>query len=68
MTELREFGDGKTVVLWTDNREIANKVGKRKNCYKIISYEQDLRNKVALVGIDFYFPKRETKALLKFCE
>ena len=68
MTELREFGDGKTVVVYTNDREIATKLGNRKKCFKIIPYEQDQGKKVALVGIDFYFPKRETKALLRFCD
>ena len=63
MTELRDFGDGATIVLYTDERELATKLGNRKNCLKVIPYTQEQRKGEILVGIDYYFPKRERKAL-----
>ena len=67
MTELRDFGDGKTVVVYSEDRATATKLGNKKRCFKIVPYEQTQKNKVVLVGVDYYFPKSEKRTLLRFC-
>jgi len=66
-TEIRDFGDGKTVVVYTNDRATATKLGNYKSCFKIIPYEQVQysNKKVALVGVDYYFPKRQLKSLCR---
>lgn len=65
-TELRDFGDKATVVVFTDEQSMAERLRDRKNCLKSIAYEQDQfsKKKVAPVGWDFYFPKKEAPKLL----
>ena len=65
VTELRDLGDKKTVVVYTDERETINKLRARRNCFKINTYEQQQNKDTVTVGFDFYFPKSESKALLK---
>ena len=66
-TEIRDFGDNQTVVVYTDDRKLATRLGGLKSCYKIIPYEQEQysQKKVALIGIDYYFPKKQLKMLLR---
>jgi len=61
MNELRDFGDKRTVVVYTDDRQFANRLMARKRCLKSIPYEQGDK----LVGLDFYFPKSERKNLIR---
>ena len=65
--ELRDLGDKRTVVLFTDENKIAGKLRDRKSFIKAIPYEQEQYSKkrVSLIGWDFYFPKSEKKRLLK---
>ncbi len=58
VTELRDF-DTNTIVLYTDDRQVANKVEAWRECFKVITYEQEQYSKkrVALIGLDFYLPK-----------
>lgn len=67
MTTIRDFGDGQTVVVHTNDRELATQLGNYKQCFKIIPYEQVQysNKKVALVGVDYYFPKNQLKVLLR---
>ena len=66
-TEIRDFGDKKTIVVYTDNREVATSLGKYKSCFKIVPYKQEQfsKKKVALAGMDYYFPKKQLKGLLR---
>ena len=67
MTTIRDFGDGKTVVIHTNDRNLASRLGNYKACFNIVPYEQEQysNRKLALVGIDFYFQKKVLRALLK---
>ena len=67
MTELRDFGDGQTVVVYTNNRDLASKLGNLKICLDIVPYEQEqYKNKrIALIGIDYYFPKKRLRGLFR---
>lgn len=66
MIEIRDFGDGQTVVVYTNEREIADRLSNRKDCLKIIPYQQEQYSKkrVALIGLDYYLP-RSQKAILR---
>ncbi len=61
MNELRDFGDGKTMVLFSDDKKVIDKVSGWKECSKCIAYEQEQYSKkrVALVGWDMYLPKKK---------
>lgn len=65
--ELRDLGDRKTVVVFTDESKIAQRLRDRKSCIRIVPYEQEQysRKRTALVGYDFYFPKKNKKGLLR---
>lgn len=67
MTKLRNFGDGKTVVVYTKDRELANRLMRREDCLRVIPYEQEQysKHKVALVGLYLYFPARIKRQLQK---
>lgn len=69
-TELRDYGDGKAVVVYTNDRTLATQLSNYRDCFKIIPYEQEQRPhrqpaKLVLVGIDYYFPKKKLKALCR---
>lgn len=66
-TELRDYGDRQTVVVFTNDQQTAEKLRNRKTCFKTVPYEQEQYRKKRnqLVGYDFYFPRREKKALLR---
>jgi hypothetical protein len=64
-TTLRDFGDGQTIVVHTNDRELASKLSGSKFCFNEIPYEQIQKNKAILVGVDYYFPKSQTKALMR---
>ena len=59
-TEIRDFGDKKTIVVYTNDRQIANRIQGWKECFKVVTYEQEQfsRKRVALVGLDLYLPKK----------
>jgi coenzyme F420-reducing hydrogenase beta subunit len=67
MTTIRDFGDGQTVIVHTNDRVLATQLSNYKTCFKTIPYEQEQygNKKLALVGIDCYFPKKSLKVLLK---
>jgi len=67
-TEIRQFGDNRTIVVYTDNRQIASRLETYKDCFKIVPYEQEQYSKKrdTLVGVDFYFPKRIMRRLERF--
>lgn len=65
LAEIRDFGDGKTIVLYTDNRQLANRVGNWQQCFKIVPYEQEQysKKKVALIGLDLFLPRKLRRRL-----
>ena len=56
VTEIRQFDTG-TIVLYTDNRQLANRIIGWKECFKVINYEQDQKHKTALIGLIYIYPK-----------
>ena len=69
-TEVREFGDKATLVVFTDDRKAANQAKNWRECFKVIPYEQEQYSKkrVALIGFVLYLPKtkRISKRLQRF--
>ncbi len=59
-TEIRNFGDGKTIILYTDEQKLFTRLKNSVKCFKVIPYHQDQpsKGKVVLVGADLYFPRR----------
>jgi len=60
-TEVRDFGDNATLVVYTDDRQLANQISMWRELKKAIPYEQNQYSKkrVALVGLDFYLPNKK---------
>ncbi|MFQ6114201.1 MAG: hypothetical protein ACE5NG_08940 [bacterium] len=65
MTELRDLGDNRTVVLYTNDNRVYRKLRNSVEPIKIVPYEQEQGAKVAIVGVDLYFPKEYRKWLEK---
>ena len=64
-TELRDFGDNKTIVLYTNDNRVYRQLRDSAKLIKIVPYEQEQRGKVVMVGVDIYFPKECRKWLEK---
>jgi len=66
-TELRDYGDKKTVVVFTDEMEVVRRLRDRKACSHIVPYEQEQysKNRVATIGYDFHFPKAQVPKFLR---
>ena len=56
-TELRDFGDNKTIVLYTNDNRVYRQFRDSAKLIRIVPYEQEQRGKLALVAVDLYFPK-----------
>lgn len=61
VTSVRDYGDNQTVVVYTDERSMVDKLRNRKDCINIVRYESGS----ITVGFDFYFPKSKKRQLLK---
>ncbi len=62
ITEIRDYGDKKTIVVYTKDNSVLRKFRKWKACQKVVFYEVwencDPRNAVK-VAVDLYFNKTE---------
>jgi hypothetical protein len=65
VAELRNFGDGRTIVLHTNDNRVYRKVLDLVKPIKIVPYEQEKEGKLTVVGVDLYFPKEDRKRLEK---
>lgn len=65
MNELRDYGDKKTVVLFTDENKVTAALKNLDRVFKTIPYEQWQEKKIVLVGYDFYMDKRYKNWLVK---
>lgn len=65
MTQLRNLGDNKTVVLYTNDARVYRNLQDSDKLLKIVQYEQEQGGKIATVGVDLYFPKEHRKWLGK---
>jgi hypothetical protein len=63
VTELRELGDNKTLVLYTNDNQVYSKIRNSIDYVKIVPYEQEQRGKLVLVGVDIHIPKGYRKWL-----
>lgn len=65
MNEIRDFGDKKTIVLYTDENKVYQRLKQSVKCFKVIPYEQGQYSKrgVVMVGVDLYFHKKYQKWL-----
>ena len=57
--ELRDYGNGKMVVVWTNDANLRNKLLEWKSLIKVVEYWQQQNSccRLTLVGVDMYFPK-----------
>ena len=65
MTEIRDFGDRKTIVVYTDDNKIAANLKDRKTLIKELEYFQDTKLGTRCIGKDFYFPKGQIRSILR---
>jgi len=65
VTELRNLGDSKTIVVYTNDDRIYRNLCDSVRPIKIVPYEQEQGGKIAIVGVDLYFPKEYRKWLEK---
>jgi hypothetical protein len=65
VTELRNLGDNRTVVLYTNDNRVYRKIRDSIKPIKIVPYEQEQGAKIVMVGVDIYFPKKYRKQLEK---
>jgi hypothetical protein len=65
VTELRELGDNKTLVLYTDDNHVYSKISNSIDYVKIVPYEQEQRGKLVMVGVDIHVLKKHRKWLEK---
>lgn len=63
VTELRDLGDHRTVVLYTNDNRVYRKIRDSIKPIKTVPYEQEQRAKIVMVGVDIYFPKEYRKWL-----
>lgn len=68
MTEIRDYGDKKTIVVYTKDNAVLRKLREWKSCQKVVFYEVwrncDPRNAVN-VAVDLYFDKKEENQIRK---
>lgn len=60
-TEIRNYGDGKMIVLHTKDSEVYRKLRDSVKVVKIVPYYQRQNGKEVLVGVDLYFLKKHQK-------
>ena len=65
VTELRDLGDNRTLVLYTNDNRVYRQLQDSTKLIKIVPYEQEQRGKLALIAVDVYLPKEYRKWLKK---
>ena len=68
VTEIREYGDKRTIVVFTDDNTVLRKLRKWKSCQRIVFYEvwKDCDPRKAVnVAADLYFNKKEEDRIRK---
>jgi hypothetical protein len=63
VTELRNLGDNRTIVLYTNDNRVYRKILYSVEPIKIVPYEREQGAKMVMVGVDIYFPKEYRKWL-----
>lgn len=54
ITEIRDFGDGRTIVVYSEDNQIYRRLKQWKSCQQVVPYYQNGR----VVSADLYFPKQ----------
>ena len=65
-TELRDYGDGRTIVLYTEDNEVYQKL--KKSAEREVFYETWKNcdpTKASKVAVDLYFPRKKKEAINK---
>ncbi len=62
-TELRNYGDARTVVVHTKDTQVYRKLRDSVKVIKLVPYFQKQNGKEVLVGVDLYFHKKYQKWL-----
>jgi len=52
-TEIRDFGDGNTIVVYTEDKQLHQRLREWKHCQRVVPYESGS----ATLAVDLYFPK-----------
>jgi hypothetical protein len=65
VTELRDLGDNRTVVIYTNDNRVYRNLCESVKPIKIVPYEQEQGGKLTMLGVDLYFPKEYRKWLGK---
>jgi len=63
-TEIRDLGDGKQVVVYTENDALYNALKKEKEFIKEVPYSKGIIPS-SIGAVDLYFPKAAKARLLK---
>jgi len=53
VTEIRDFGDGKSIVLYTEDNSVYRHLKGWKSCRQVVPYSQNGR----VIAVDLQFPK-----------
>ena len=61
MIEIRDYRDGKTIVVYTDDNTVVTKLNNRTQLIKT----QDYTKEEELVGKDLYFPKSQLRSICR---
>ena len=67
-TEIRDYGDKKTIVVYTDENTVLRKLREWKSYQKVVFYEiwKDWNTRMAVrVAVDLYFNKKEEDRIRK---
>lgn len=68
IAEIRDYGDGKSKVLYTDNTQVAQTIGTSGKAFRIQPYFKWRLGKKIRVGVDLYFPKRHENWIVRKIE
>ena len=58
VTELRNYGDGKTIVLYTDDNTAYRNLKNSTKVTKSVPYMQEQKGRYVTVGYDLYFDRK----------
>jgi len=64
-TELRNFGDGRTIIIYTDDNDTYRKLRDSTKCFKLVPYCQENGRRMNLIGADFYYDKKYKPRLIR---
>lgn len=69
-TEIRKFGDGQTLVVYTKDFDLCKELRQWDSCQRVVEYLQRRESNPYLadvIAFDLYFPKRMRRQLRRAC-